>query len=164
MAAKNKTTKGKKRIVWGFVLLGIGILGLFNNISDIQQILMCAVSGGLLLFSGYKAKNQQATYEKYILLITLHRQTQFENLATQFKTNTTEVKNTLSKMISQGHFPGAYIDENMMKIVLPPVQQAQNNVNPAEQLKTGKCPNCGATNMIINGKISECEYCGSQVI
>ena len=64
----------------------------------------------------------------------------------------------------------AYIDVSNRGIVLPnknsvhanstPNIQMDSHVNEA-QVKVVFCTNCGANNKVVEGKVCECEYCGS---
>ena len=163
---KAKSSRGNKRIIWGCICFAFGLIGFSTSVTDgfnstdIVTVLLFLGGGTLLVFFGYKAKKQYAKYKRYMNIVINKNQTNIDNIASETKDSPQKVGEILLAMLEIGFFPGAYIDENLRKLVLPnaPIAHPQTTT---VQTSIKKCPGCGANNTLVAGKVIECEYCGS---
>ena len=84
-----------------------------------------------------------------------------------------EVVNDLKTMIDKGYFLNAYVDLGSREFVIRKREYEPININNRElsfnnevkeekpKIKVVVCRNCGGNNTILDGEVSECEFCGS---
>lgn len=174
---------GKSLKIFGWVLFGMGILyfimGLTGELATedgssavgrtvLLVILFCG--GGLFaVFKGKQFVDRGAKFGRYVAIVNAGSDTSLDNIAAAYPTTYDNAAADLQQMIDAGYFLNAYIDLDKRELVMPAtrsikgaVSNSSGNGMPADpKPRTVKCPNCGATNMIISGAINECEYCGS---
>ena len=130
--------------------------------------------GGTLMIYISKQMNSKAVkIKKYISIIINNHQTSIDNIAAAIPTNYNQAVKDLSEMIDKGYFANAYIDASSREVILPQKQtkQASKGCENSEQngsqvnfeskplFKIVICKNCGANNKMLDGTVSECEYC-----
>ena len=106
--------------------------------------------------------------KKYLAIVVNGNVRQLDSIAAAVGKPYDKVKEDLQKMIDDGYFKNAYIDESMREIVL--AQPAMATAAAAAGASFGggvgvttrivSCPCCGANNT-VTGASGECEYCGS---
>jgi hypothetical protein len=129
--------------------------------------------GALMIYGAKRMKKNAEKLKKYISIVINNNQTSIDNIAAAIPTDYEQAKKDLQKMIDNDYFQGAYIDTANREIVLPKRENSQstnmsgNNIQHENRdmgqlrFKVVICKNCGANNKIAEGKICECEYCGS---
>lgn len=151
-----------------FFAVIIGIIASFTNefkSSDIVYFLFYLVAGIALLYFSKKLTKDAEKYKKYISIIVNGNEYFIANIAGAMAISQDDVKKDLLKMIDNGYFKGAYIDEGKGEIIIPQLERNQENsdgnMNREERAsKVVSCQCCGAQNTVV-GDVGECEYCGS---
>ena len=168
---KTATLKNSKTVaVISYVLIGLGIIYLVMSIAEDANMIAAAVvfgGGGVCLFLvSRRMKKNGIKYKKYISLVVNQQQKQIDIIAAEVGVRYETAKNDLLKMIDNGYFVGAYINETNREIVLlQPVYSS--SVQPVyaipPQMHVVACRGCGANNMAVVGQVKECDYCSSPV-
>ena len=126
------------------------------------------VIGGLALRKQAKKTEAKAKKVKQYLAVVINGNARkLDNIASTVCKPYDVVKDDISKMISDGYFKNAFIDEGTREIVLPQdrksvivEENAEVIVQEKVAVKTVSCPCCGANNT-ISGNTGVCEYCDS---
>lgn len=170
---KSALTTGKLVVGFGYASIAFSILGMFAaptdgvDSSDISMIIFFLITGLVLLFIGKRMKKAAERCKKYIAIIANQHITSIDQIAQAASVGYETAKKDLEKMIHQGYFSGAYINEGAREIVLPGSHVSRdhmaNNVIRPAQTKVVTCKNCGATNTVVSGSAAECEFCGSPI-
>lgn len=137
--------------------------------------LLGALFGGSLLLMGRQRTELVQRYYQYTALLAADPSKSLVLLAGAVGRPMERVKKDVMKMIASGFFPGAGIDQQRMCLVFPnevacvSARESHNAAaTPAQGKKeitylTVRCNGCGACNKVEEGKVGECEYCGSQI-
>lgn len=172
---KTAMTAGKITKVLAYVLLGFTALGFLGTLTSGTLELGVIIVLGLFAWGGIfmlrKSNKICADAErtkKYISIIINGNVRQIDTIASSVGVMYDVAKKDIQKMIDQGYFKNAYINEGSRELVIPtPAPRATtNNIfnNSASQsvpqTRVVACPCCGANNT-ITGSVGECEYCGS---
>ncbi|GHU50610.1 hypothetical protein FACS1894127_6080 [Clostridia bacterium] len=152
----------------GIVLLAVGLIGLtgsfvstmggYYSFSFTSVPVMMIIGGIVLLVMSRSFTNNENRYRRYISLIVNSNQIYIDNIASLMNVPISTVIEDLQKMIRLGYFSEAYLDMTMRKIVIPDRSHAY-----AQGTRTASviCSGCGASNTLVIGQGSVCEYCGS---
>lgn len=181
----NYINNGRALLIIGGVLLGFIVLTCITNtngiivtsngsikISETDSMVMI-VLGGAGLFSiikGYDYMSKGKRYSRYVEIVNTSNDLRIASIAAVFPTTYNSAVADLRTMIDMGYFMNSYIDLQRGELVrMMPGSNVvlngnnYNRSNNIKQLRTIKCPNCGATNMVVPGVLNECEYCGSKI-
>ncbi|QDK70196.1 hypothetical protein [Lactococcus protaetiae] len=144
-------------IAVGYILILFAILGFFSNINHIETAFFSLIIYGagayLVLKKASKTKLKAKKYKAYLDLIINQGIIDSNEIGNRLEISNSSVNNDIQEMITAGYLPNNY------NIPLEPIYH-NNNI---QQEKVVKCPACGANNKITVGKVSECEYCGTQI-
>lgn len=185
-AIKKAKAKGIIQQVFGWIItifcgliasVGAGTSG-FKETVDVVMVTIFAVFtalGIMLIVKGYKRKKLIKNYYDYSARISADPDKSIDLLSSSIGATVSVVTNNISDMIALGFFPGAFLDTTHNRIVMQntkasatrtaPITTVNTTVQNTQTVKyvTVQCKGCGATNKIIAGTVSECEFCGSQI-
>ena len=184
---KTETLRNSRTVnVLGWILVVLGLIYLLlgftgglkseNGESVVGMIVIMValfLGGGLLTLRGAKRMRILGErYNKYCQIIYAN-QTDLVTIANAAGVSAETAQKDLRDMIDSGFFPGAYIDLTLQEVILPGSRNKNQQVNmqqPAQQTiqneprrKVVKCPNCGASNEVVEGITKECEYCETPI-
>lgn len=174
---KSALMSGKRKFVsfiaWVFIAIGaMGLyMAIFVNKAENRSLLILIVflAGGLLLRRKTDKVNKTAvTYKKYIDLVINQNYRSIDAIASAVGLPYDKVVMDLQNMIDMGYLKKAYINMGSRIIeFIQPIQQtpapATGQSRPSEQTVPVRCPDCGAKNVAVAGKVTECEYCGNPI-
>ena len=159
--------------ICGFVCLVFSLLGLAVSFSegfgrdDVSMITFFIIAGISLILLGNSMTKNAGKYKKYLSIIVNQNITSIDNIAAANTVSYDVAKKDIQKMIDNGYFSGAYINDGTRELVLPQNRHAENTLqNDYEQnvqTKVVTCKSCGARNTVVVGKTGECEFCGSPI-
>lgn len=158
--------------ILGYFLALIGgfplILGTLKDSGSVILALIFVAIGTLLIIHGIKTKKRINRFKRYVNILSLENETSLERIASTSSQSVDFVTKDLELMIKRKFFINVYIDKNTNEIILGNRKsQASNDtmkkseVTEPKELKAVTCKNCGASNNITIGEVSECEFCGS---
>ncbi|MCI6277656.1 MAG: hypothetical protein MR639_13125 [Clostridium sp.] len=116
---------------------------------------------------------QGEKFKKYISIVINNKETSIDNITAYMNISCEEVVRDLQTMIDKGYFLNAYVDLSSREFAIRTREYEPINVNGSSSLnevqeekpkmKVVVCRNCGGnnTNTILEGEVSECEFCGS---
>ena len=158
----------------GFIAL-VGCTAGIKEAIDVALILffsaMVAI-GVWLIIKGNKTIKLIRTYSDYSARLAADPEKSIDLLASVMGITVATATKNINDMIAAGFFPNCYLDGQQNKLVFPTTPQPQaspvstpisNATAQAVKYTTVQCKSCGATNKIISGTVSECEFCGSQI-
>ena len=164
-------TGGISAAGWILTVLGVSsFLGsLFNPEADPSGVgigLMMIAGGVVILKKASNTKRTAIKYKKYIDLTVNQNVRSIDDIASSTGVSYDIAVKDLQNMIDLGYLRDASIHQDTREIILyqyVPVLYAQEstNVQTSAQEIAVKCPGCGANNVVVVGKVSECEYCGT---
>lgn len=172
---------------WVFVFFAVvyfleaitGKLEVTDGTSGVGGICLALIffggGGALMLYMSKKSNAKAIKIKKYISIVINNGQTSIDSIAAAMRMDYNQVVKDLTEMIDKGYFTNAYIDDSRREIILTQrqtsqeleadVSYGQNNIQgntvSNQQFKLVLCKNCGANNKILDGIVSECEYCGT---
>jgi len=160
--------------IFGWVSISFALLGFLVCMSegfqseDIKMIIFFLLAGVGLVILGKKIKNNARKSKKYISIVVNDGITDIDSIAAAIPTVYEDAKKDLQKMIDDGFFEGAYINEAERQIVLPrkhqePSYNQSNHTQQSIRMQVVTCKGCGAQNSIAAGTVGECEFCGSKI-
>jgi len=171
------TTKAPTVAAW--ILIALGALMLLTNIkrffadfSVTVFFLAWVVGGVLILLKIRKTKTKAEQYKKYLNAIVNVGERSIDNIASAVSVTYEQAQTDIQAMIDEGFLKGAYIHEGNRTIVLSQdiqtkqpayaaVPSASAQSDTWQQPRSVRCPGCGANNVVVGGRITECEYCGT---
>lgn len=164
-------TLGLSVVGWG--LTALGCLGLLAEMESKDTFGICLallfLAGGIsLLYKVAQTKKTAAKYKQYIDLIINHNERSMDKIVSATGVPYNVVAKDLQNMINIGYLKDALINRDTREIIM---KRGENEINmpdmPARQvateMKSVRCPGCGANNVVVVGKVSECEYCGTPI-
>lgn len=162
---------GKALKIFGYFFFGFAILGTIMNLDSESLSIIDNVSSGLIVFSfglpfyliGNKYIKRGKRYKMYISMMN-KGDLSIDSLSKAVGLKYEKTVDDLQKMIDDGFYRGAILDEDGRRIIIQQNIQNESISNVSfipNQKKVVKCPNCGATCNIIVGISNECEYCGT---
>lgn len=160
-------------LVVGWILVVFGILCLCTEIEapdtfGIVFSLLILLGGVLLLRKERETKKTAAKYKKYINIVVNQDVRNMDDIVSAVGLSYDEVAKDLQSMIDIGYLKDAYIHHSNRQIILKQPEMANhipyaamNQVSAVP--KSVRCPGCGANNVVVVGRVSECEYCGTPI-
>ncbi len=109
---------------------------------------------------------QGEKFKKYISIVINNKETSIDNITAYMNISCEEVVRDLQTMIDKGYFLNAYVDLSSREYE-PINVNGSSSLNEVQEekpkMKVVVCRNCGGnnTNTILEGEVSECEFCGS---
>lgn len=156
--------------VTGIILLILFVLFAFSSIGDADYMdlfiglsVIFLLPGSLLFIFGLKRRKKLKIYEQYLDYINFKNKISITTLCNKLGTTSDVITKTLREMISQGIIDG-YINESdyfILKDTSTVYSSTENRYDSKDEIVVVKCQECGATNKVIVGKSTECEYCGT---
>lgn len=135
-----------------------------STIGDAILVLVIFGSLGLPFYTiGNKYIGRGKRYKTYISMMN-KGDLSIDSLSSAVGLKYEKTVEELQKMIDDGLYMGAIIDEDERRVLVQPSIKRNSVSNLSfvpNQKKVVKCPNCGATCNIIVGISNECEYCGT---
>ena len=130
------------------------------------------IAGGILiLLKVEKSKKKAEQYRKYLNVIVNSGERSIDNIASAMSVTYEAARSDIQAMIDDGFLKGACIHEGKREVVLrqdapiaQPVYATQSSTaveTAPPQIKTVRCSGCGANNVVTDGCVTECEYCGT---
>lgn len=158
----------------GWVLIAFGVIGFFTELSDTPDAtgvilgFVFVIGGVLLLRKVSKTKKTAVKYKKYIDTVVNQNIRSMDNIASILALPYDVVAKDLQEMIDIGYLKDAYIHQSNREIVLKQQETATYTQETfteqtAPQTKAARCPGCGANNVVVVGRVSECEYCSTPI-
>lgn len=159
----------------GWILAVIGVSGflsaIFNPEADPSGAalgLIMIAGGAVILKKASNTKRTAIRYKKYIDLVVNQNVRSLDDIASSAGVSYDIAVKDLQNMIDLGYLRDASIHQDTREIILyqyVPVLYAQESTNAqaSAQEVAVKCPGCGANNVVLVGKVSECEYCGTPI-
>ena len=156
---KTALTASKVLNILGTFFVIIGIITLIVVIGIFYLIL-----GILLKKFAKKLLTSAENVKKYLAIVINGNVRQLDSISAAVGKPYDTVKQDLQKLIDDGYFKNAYINEATREIVLaqPTVNATpdMNGFGATASARVVSCPCCGANNTVY-GATGECEYCGS---
>lgn len=155
---KTALTASKILNVLGTLFIVVGIITLIAVVGVFYLAL-----GIILKKFSKKLINSAENVKKYLAIVINGNVRQLDSIAAAVGKPYDVVKKDLQKLIDDGYFKNAYINEANREIVLaqPTVNVEVNMGGSAGAApRVVSCPCCGANNTVY-GATGECEYCGS---
>jgi DNA-directed RNA polymerase subunit RPC12/RpoP len=168
--------------VFGITFLScIADLLTLDSTMDVWTFMIIMIILGLsvyLLICGILRLRLIKLHRNYMQLLSQGPCHSIDQLASILKSPVHIVKSNLIMMMNKKYLTAAYIDENTNSLIITsfnqranaiPKQnlnrQLNNMVQPQKMIEyiTVTCNNCGASNKIMKGASTECEYCGSNI-
>lgn len=110
------------------------------------------------VFLGWLFEKRNSRRREYFSMIDNHRISSLDKIASSFSLSYEQVEKDVRKMIQQGFFGLAHIDNAARSIVLP---NEDVDINTKVVTTSVICPTCGATNNVSSIGENKCEYCGT---
>lgn len=167
-------TRAISTVAWFFII--IGVLGMLTNSKEnpaLTNVMFLAVTilGIWLLRKRSKLKKTINLYKKYMDMVSNQHIRNIDNISSAVGLTYDTVAKDLQEMINIGYLQDAYINQGTREIILNRQERvvyvrvpAAGVAEQAEpQTKTVRCQGCGANNVVVVGKVSECEYCGTPI-
>ncbi len=117
------------------------------------------ILGIYLIRKGLHKKQIVKNYYAYSIRINADPKRSLDRLATSLGQSVAMVHRNISEMVVLGLFPDCYIDIEENRLVTPQM----SDTDTAPQTVAIECDNCGASNCVIVGVTTECEFCGTQL-
>lgn len=160
----------------GWVLIAFGVIGFFTELSDTPDAtgvilgFLFVIGGVLLLRKVSTTKKTAVKYKKYIDTVVNQNIRSIDNIASIVGLPYDVVSKDLQDMINIGYLKDAYIHQSNREIILKQQEQEPTTYTQgvytdqtAPQTKAARCPGCGANNVVVVGRVSECEYCSTPI-
>ena len=159
---------------WILIVMGaMGSIGILLEPSDetaggIIIGLAMVVGGVLVLRKASKTKMIAAKYKRYIDLVVNQNTRSIDNIAAAVGISYDIAAKDLQDMIDIGYLKDAYVHQSNREIILKqnePVAYTQTSINvqASTQKIAVRCPGCGANNVVVIGRVSECEHCETPI-
>lgn len=149
------------------------LYGMFDGVKDgvdvILTILIVDLLGVWVFLCGRKRKKMRLEFKKYVTHLSNDPTGSLENIAAAAGTSVDMTKKNIKFMLKKKFFSNAYLDESNNRLVLSGTEHKEpatpNNYNLQAQAEpvyvSRKCPNCGGVNKVVQGTVTECDFCGS---
>ena len=166
LKAKNKSTSA---LLWILIInCGILVFGSFGAMftnggpAMIFGVLIFGGLGALCVIKLKKAKQTAAVLNKfteYVARLSNDDTRSIPKLAQGMREDVNVTVSSLEQMLKLGLFRNAYIDYQSNTLVIP----KKDIYGPADKYRVVKCECCGAFNKVVEGSVSECEFCGAYI-
>ena len=166
---KTAMLSGKYINVSGWIFLSLALLGLLACSSegfksdDVEMITFFTMAGIAFILLGNNTKKKAKEFKKYISIVINQEITSIDDIAFAIPTTYDNAKKQLGKMIDNGYFEGAYIDEYKREIVVAKKQELLYNETASAgdqksmEMIVVTCNGCGANNKLVKGSVGECK-------
>lgn len=177
---KSTVLKNSKTVkIIGIIFIVLGVVYFFDQMAEgsnakgspVGGMLFLVIGGVFMIYTSKKLQLQGEKFKKYISIVINNNETSIDNIASAMNVSYEEAINDLKIMIDKGYFLNAYVDLGSREFVIrkkqyEPINVKKNSsVNEVKEekpkMKVVVCKNCGGNNTILEGEISECEFCGS---
>ena len=148
---KIKPNQGIMTCVLGFVL-GCANIAMGNFLLGCAVVLVCVPLGII-------NENKNKKFRHYISCIEKQRCYSLDKIGQGVGQDYSKVRSGIQKLIDNGYYENAYIDDTERCIVFPDSNVAELNIEE----KVVICPNCGAKNTVLTDN-SKCDYCGTPLL
>lgn len=158
-------------VIFSVMLITGEIEGSNSVVDDILTLVFLVIGGVFMIYTSKKLQLQGEKFKKYISIVINNEETSIDNIASAMNVSYEEAVNDLKIMIDKGYFLNAYVDLGSREFVIRKKQYEPINVKKNSsfnevkeekpKMKVVVCRNCGGNNTILEGEISECEFCGS---
>lgn len=159
-------------LVFGGILGVLALMMLIDPTEEgsIDAFFMLAVPALALIFAGLWIRPRMKRYRRYYSFIGNRERVLLDVVAAEAGVNYSTARSEIGDMLTSGFFPGARIDDDSRTLVRRdpaygppqgvPVAGSRAAV-VATKTRAIACGGCGAKNVVEEGRIAECEYCGS---
>ncbi len=157
----------------GWILLVFGIIGFIAGVDDgdiglIIFTLLFIIGGVMVLRKSKESKKLAYRYKKYIDMIIYQNIRSIDSISMTINLPYDYVLNDLQNMINIGYLKDAIINQSNGELIfskdfMESKALARGSSESTNRSKVLKCSGCGANNIVIEGIISECEYCGTLI-
>lgn len=165
---------GMVQLLSGGFLLGLfGLLTLMYVFdSEFQMdvgpslLIFCLVLdsiGIMLIMLSRRTKKLIAEFKKYVSVLSAAEIETIEELAATIGKPQAAVKKNLELMIKRNYFVNAYINHETNQLIIGKVADLNINTMVNSEQIVCNCKNCGATNRIVKGNSTNCDYCGTPI-
>ncbi len=127
----------------------IGTLIIFMGIGAI-------IGGVLIMKKAIETEKLAFEFKKYLNIVTNGKQTKIKEIAKSAGTDTYTATSKIQKMIDLQIFKSAYIDHSNGELIL-----GEKVIKANIAYVSVNCPHCGASQNVVKGTRSICEYCDS---
>lgn len=169
---KASLSSGRKMIVWGWIIVGMGVISWStlieeNWVSGTLGTLFFISAGLVLVYFGEKSSVNAVKYKKYINLVVNKKVQSIGTIASAIPVSHDIAIKDLQEMIDKGFFENAYLNYTSDKIVLAEVDTGDAGATDYQNYKAVMlvvtCNGCGANNKVEKKKVDNCQYCGSLI-
>lgn len=162
-------------VIFSIMLITGEIEGSNSVFVDILTLIFLVIGGVFMIYTSKKMQLQGEKFKKYISIVINNNETSIDNIASYMNVSCEEAVNDLKTMIDKGYFLNAYVDLGSREFVIRKREYEPININNREssfnnevkeekpKIKVVVCRNCGGNNTILDGEVSECEFCGSPI-
>lgn len=172
---KSLQTLGWVLLIFGCIYILMGFSGEFETEdggsiigSFIIAMVLFIGCGMLCILKGKKYVKLANKFNRYVAIVNANNNHSIDNIAAVYPIDYDTASKDLQDMLDAGFFLNSYIDFGRRELVMPqnlqptPVKMmVSETITKTVQPQVVKCPNCGATNTLNAGALSECEYCGT---
>lgn len=125
----------------------------------------CLLFAVVFLIWGRNSKARSIRYKQYIKSVLIERKLKVEDIANSVGLSKQIVRDDLSKMSAKNYFSAGYFDISSDSIVFPyrDAWKEDTKTTIKAETKVVTCKGCGASNTVLEGTVTECEYCGSKL-
>lgn len=156
-----------------------GILGVFaltmlidpSQDGSIEAFVMLGLPAIALIIAGLRMRPKMMRYRRYYSIVGSRQSIFLDVIASETGASYSVVRAEIGDMLTSNFFPDAYIDDDSRTLVRPnplyappqglPVATPGPVHTASAKTKAIVCGGCGAKNVVVEGRIAECEYCGS---
>ena len=167
-------SSGRKMMIWGWVIVGMGIISWGTLIEDSLVsgtfgTLFFIFAGLALVYVGRKSSINAEKYKSYIDIIVNKKVRSIATISSAIPVTHDIAIKDIQEMIKKGFFEDAYINYNVDEIVLSSADgidakiNNHSNTNQKVQMIVVPCNGCGANNKVEKGEVEKCQYCGSLI-
>ena len=154
---------------------GFGSIGAASSkLSSAIDVVMVAMFAALaaigiwLIVKGKQNKNLIRLFYDYSARLSSDPDMSIDLLALATGKSVDITNKNLSRRVSYGFFPNAYLDTSANKMIFNDTKETfdQSEIPIVEKemdYVTVQCKNCGATGKILRNSVGECEFCGSHI-
>lgn len=168
---KASLSSGRKMMVWGWIIVGMGVISWSTLIEDnwlsgTLGTLFFIFAGLTLVYYGKKSSVNAVRYKKYIDMVVNKKIRSIGTIASAIPVSHDIAIKELQEMIEKGFFENAYVNYTSDEIVLAEVDAGVKDYsipNLRAEMVVDTCNGCGANNKIEKGKVNNCQYCGSLI-
>lgn len=166
---KASLSSGKGMRIWGWVIVGMGIISWTTLIEDgffsgTLGMLFFVGAGLSLVYIGKKTSLKSIKYKKYINMIINKNMKSIATISSAIPVSHDMAMKDIQDMIDKGFFENAYINYDLDEIALTHADGVDTKVKIHKgEMVVVSCNGCGANNKIKKQEVESCQYCGSLI-